>query len=190
MGLRSTRVFGHCYEPDKCHSHNYMFDTTAINKLVERPDDVNILMRASQELGYEYFRCRIQDGEIIGMKSDSSFHKEFSSDSVKSVKMREIIKTLSIRKVPCIAAFVQRGIILNGTSYLADSNGKRLEVFERVFNGNPENIEDAIIVESGIHHNCIIVSNDKAMCDNTRAIFPGKAIWYKRFIDNIKEKTR
>lgn len=188
MELRSIKVFGDCYEPDKYHLHNYMFDTTAINKLVERPDDIELLMKASEELGYEYFRCRIQDGEIIGMKSDGSFHKDFSRDSEKSIKMRETIKTLSIRKIPCLAAFVQRGITLNGTSYLADSSGKRLEVFERVFSANSENIEDAIIVESGIHHNCIIVSNDKAMCDNTRAIFPGKAIWYKRFIGSIKEK--
>ncbi len=188
MELRSIKVFGDCYEPDKCHLHNYMFDTTAISKLVEQPHDVKLLMRASKELGYEFFRCRIQDGEIIGMKSDGTFHKDFSSDNEKSIKMREIIKTLSIRKIPCLAAFVQRGIMLNGTNYLANSSGKRLEVFERVFSGNSENIEDAIIVESGIHHNCIIVSNDKAMCDNTRVIFPGKAIWYKRFIDNVKEK--
>lgn len=186
MELKSTKVFGVCYEPDKSHPYNFMFDTTTINKLAENPEDVKILSEASTKLGYEYFRCRIQDGEVIGMKSDGTFHKDFSSDNEKSQKMQNIILTLPIRKIPCLAAFVQRGILLDGTSYLADSHGKRLDVFERVFNSKPDNIEDAIIVESGIHHNCIIVSNDKAMCDNTRAIFPGKAIWYRRFIDETR----
>ena len=96
--------------------------------------------------------------------------------------------TLPICKIPCLAAFVQRGIPLDGTSYLADRQGKRFDVFERVFNSKADNIEGAIIVESGIHHNCIIISIDKAMCDNTRAIFLCMAIWYKRFIDETKSK--
>ena len=65
-----------------------MFNSTAINKLVEHPEDVKILSEASNKLGYEYFRCRIQDGEVIGMKSDRTFYKEFSSDNEKSKKCR------------------------------------------------------------------------------------------------------
>lgn len=182
MELKSVGVFGDCFEPDQSHAFNFMFDTTAINKLAERPQDVEILAQASEKFGYEFFRCRIQDGEVIGMKSDGTFHKKFSGQDEKSQRMRTIIETLPIRRIPCLAAFVQRGILLDGTSYLADSSGKRFEVFEKVFNSKPDNIEDAIIVESGIHHNCIIISNDRAMCENTNSVFPGKAMWYDRFI--------
>ena len=188
MQLKAIGVFGDCYEPDPTHSYNFMFDTTAINKLAERLQDIETLVKAREQLGYEYFRCRIQDGEIVGMKSDGSFHKKFSAQREKSKRMREIIETLPIRKIPSVAALVQGGIPLDGTCYLGSDSGARNEVFKKVFNENPENIEDAIIVESGIRNHCIVISNDRAMCENTNAVFPGKAMWYKRFIRETVEK--
>lgn len=188
MDLKSVGVFGDCFEPDQSHPYNFMFDTTAINKLAEEPGDVKLLERACEELGYEYFRCRMQDGEVIGMKSDGTFHQGFSADDAKSKQMRTIIASLPIRKIPCLAAFVQRGILLDGTSYLVDSHGKFYDVFKSVFNNNQENIEDAIIVESGIRHNCVVISNDWDMCINTNAVFPGRAMWYKRFIQEVQAK--
>ena len=190
MELKSVGVFGDCFEPDKSHPFNFMFDTTAINKLAERPDDVKLLERAGTELAYEFFACRIQHGEVVGMKSDGSFYESFSADDEKSKQMRALMDTLPIRRIPCLAAFVQRGILLDGTSYLADSHGKLYDVFENVFKNDPENIEDAIIVESGIRHNCVIISNDRAMCENTNAIFPGRAMWYTRFIKETQAKLK
>ena len=188
MELKSVGVFGDCFEPDKSHPFNFVLDTTAINKLAERPEDVKLLKMAGAELAYEFFVCRIQHGEVVGMKSDGSFHKYFSASDEKSKQMRTIIDTLPARRIPCLAAFVQRGILLDGTSYLVDSHGKLYEVFENVFNNNPENIEDAIIVESAIRHNCIVISNDRAMCENTNAVFPGSAMWYTRFIKETQAK--
>ena len=188
MKLKSVAVFGNCFEPDKFHLFNFMFDTTVINKLAERPEDVKLLKRAGAELAYEFFVCRIQHGEIIGMKSDGSFHKGFSAKDEKSKQMSTIMETLPIRRIPCLAAFVQSGILLDGTKYLTDNYGKLYDVFESVFNNNPVNIDDAIIVESGIRHNCVIVSNDWAMCKNTNAVYPERAIWYERFIKETKKK--
>ena len=188
MELKSVGVFGDCFEPDKSHPFNFMFDTTAINKLAERSEDVELLRRAGLELAYEFFMCRIQRGEVIGMKSDGTFHESFSVNNEKSKRMLNIIDTLPIRRIPCLAAFVQRGILLDGTSYLVDSHGKLYDVFQSVFNNDPKNIDDAIIVESGIRHNCVIVSNDRAMCQNTNLCFPGQAIWYERFIKETQAK--
>lgn len=188
MQRKSVKVFGKCYEPGQTHSYNYMFDTTALNKLAERPQDVQILMQASKLLGYEYFLCRIQEDEIVGQKSDGTFHKKFSEKSPKSLQMRKVIETLSIQKIPCLAKFVQRGIATSDISYLKNSNGKLYDIFESVFSGKIDNLEDAIIVESGMRHNCIVISTDRAMCDKTRSLFPNKAMWYDRFINETKEK--
>ena len=188
MEKKSKKIFGECYEPDVTHNYNFMLDTTAINKLAENPQDVQILKKASENLGYEYFRCRIQDDEVIGLKSDGSLHKHFSNENDKSKKMRNIVETLDIRKISCLAKFVERGIASKGIDYLKNSNGKLFDVFTKVFNENIDNLEDAIIVESGIRYNCLIISNDKAMCENTNCVFEGRAMWYKKFIEGINLK--
>lgn len=188
MEPKSVGVFGYCFEPNKSHPFNFVLDTTAINKLAERPEDVELLKKAEAELAYEFFVCRIQHGEVVGMKSDRSFRKNFSASDEKSKQVRDIINALPARRIPCLAAFVQCGILLDGTSYLVDSHGKLYEVFKKVFNNDPENTEDAIIVESAIRHNCIVISNDRAMCKNTNAVFPGSAMWYTRFIDETQAK--
>ena len=188
MELKPVGILGDCFEPDQTYAYNFMLDTSAINKLAEKPQDVDTLAQASTKLGYLFFRCRIQDGEVVGMKSDGSFHKNFSGPSKKAQIMQSIIETLPIRKIPCVGALVQGGIPLDGTCYFLEDNGKYHDLFKQVFNENPDNVEDAMIVESGIHHNCTIISNDRAMCENTNAIFPNKAMWYDRFIKETKEK--
>ena len=190
MELKSVGVFGDYCEPDSSHLFNFMFDTTAINKLAERPEDMKLLKRAGAELEYKFFMCRIQRGEVLGMKSDGTFYESFSANDEKSKQMCAIIDTLPIRRIPCLASFVQGGIPLDGSSYFIDSHGKLYDVFKSVFNNDPKNTDDAIIVESGIRHNCVIVSNDRAMCKNTNASFPNRAIWYERFIKETRMKLK
>ena len=186
MHKKAKKIFGECYEPELTHKYNYMFDTTTINKLVERPQDIEILFEAGKRLGYEYFRCRIQDDEICGLKSDGTCHKRYTGQELKIRKMHEVIDRLSIQKVPCLAKFVERGIALSDINYLKDSSGKFYDVFSKVFDEKVDNLEDAIIVEAGMRYNCVVVSNDRRMCENTRKVFPDKAIWYHKFIEETK----
>lgn len=58
MELKSVGVFGDCFEPDKSHPFNFVLDTTALNKLAEKPGDVELLKKAGSELAYEFFVCR------------------------------------------------------------------------------------------------------------------------------------
>ena len=190
MRKRAIKVFGECYEPDVTFSYNFVFDTTTINKIAERPQDIEVLEAASEKLGYEYFRCRIQDEEIEGIKSDGTIHSTFSKLSPKSLQMKGVVERLSIRKIPCLAKFVERGIASTDINYLKNSDGKLFEVFQKVFNENIDNLEDAIIVEAGIRYNCTIISNDRAMCENTIKEFPGKAVLYQKFIKDSKEKIK
>lgn len=48
---------------------------------------------------------------------------------------------------------MERGISQSDIGYLKNSYGKFYDVFRKVFDENIDNLEDAIIVESGIHYN-------------------------------------
>lgn len=175
-----------CFEPDPTYSLNFMLDTSAINKLAERSEDLRLVALAKEQLGYVYFRNLIQDREIIGMKSDGSFHSMGPNMESKFYLMREIIKTLPIIRIPHMATGMRGAWIGDGTCHLLEDEGKLNEVFKKVFNNNPDNHEDAVIIESAIRYNCVTISNDRAMCEHTNAVFPGRALWYKKFIEGIK----
>lgn len=179
-----------CFEPDSTYSLNFMLDTSAINKLAERPEDLKVVALAKEQLGYIYFRNLIQDREIIGMKSDGTFYNMGIKMQNKSHLMREIIETLPIVRIPYMATLMPGAWILDGTCHLLEDEGKLNEVFNKVFNNNHDNYEDAVIIESAIRYNCVTISNDRAMCENTNAVFPGKALWYKKFIEEIKIKLK
>lgn len=179
-----------CFEPDPTYSLNYMLDTSAINKLAERPEDLKLVALAKEKLGYIYFRNLIQDREIIGMKSDGSFYNMRSELQSKSHLMREIIETLPIIRIPYMATLMCGAWILDGTCHLLADEGKINEVFKKVFSNNHDNYEDAVIIESAIRYNCVTISNDRKMCENTNAVFSGKALWYKKFIEEIEMKLK
>lgn len=173
-----------CFEPDPTYTLNFMLDTSAINKLAERPGDLKLVTLAKKQLGYIYFRNLIQDREIIGMKSDGSFYDMGLKMQSKSHLMREIIETLPIIRIPYMATLMRGAWIGDGTCHLLEDEGKLNEVFKKVH----DNYEDAIIIESAMRYNCVTISNDRAMCENTNAVFPGKAMWYKKFIEEIMIK--
>jgi len=177
-----------CFEPDPTYSLNFMLDTSAINKLAERPEDLRLVKLAKEQLGYTYFRNLIQDREIIGMKSDGSFHNMSSQARNKSRLMREIIETLPIIRIPYMASLMRNTWILDRTCHILEDEGDLNKVFKKVFNNNHDNYEDAVIIESAIRYNCVTISNDRAMCENTNAVFPRKVLWYKKFIDELKAK--
>ena len=177
-----------CFEPDPTYALNFMLDTSAINKLAEKPEDLKLVTLAKKQLGYVYFRNHIQDREIVGMKSDGSFYEMKPNMPKKSRLMNEIIETLPIIRIPHMATLMHNAFILDGTCHELEDEGKINEVFCKVFNGNQDNYEDAVIIESAVRYNCITVSNDRDMCVNTNAVFPGKALWYKKFIEEIKVK--
>ena len=190
MELESIGLLGDCFKPDATHPHNYMLDTSAINKLAEHPEDLKLLKLAKERLGFVYFRNLIQDREVIGMKSDGSFHASASKMTKKSETMIGIINDLPIIRVPYMATLMQNAWILDGTCHILEDNGCFNDVFERVFDNNYDNCEDAVIVESAMRFNCIVISNDRAMCENTNTIFPRRAMWYKRFIENTKQQLQ
>lgn len=175
-----------CFEPDPTYSLNFMLDTSAINKLAERPEDLKLVTLAKEQLRYLYFRNPIQDREVIGMKSDGTFYEFGPKMQIKSRLMREIIETLPIIRIPYMATLMCNAWILDGTCHILEDNGKLNEVFKKVFNNDNDNYEDAVIIESAIRYNCVTISNDRAMCENTNAVFPGRALWYKKFIEGIK----
>ena len=178
-----------CYEPDSTYPLNFMLDTSAINKLAERPEDLKLAVLAKEQLGYMYFRNLIQDREISGIKSDGSFYDLKPKARGKSRLMREIIETLPIIRIPYMATLMRNAWILDGTCHLLEEDEEKLnEVFESVLNNNHDNLEDAVIIESAIRYNCITISNDREMCENTNAVFPGRALWYKKFVEEIKVK--
>lgn len=179
-----------CFEPDPTYTLNFMLDTSAINKLAERPEDLMLVTLAKEQLGYIYFRNLIQDREIIGMKSDGSLYDIGPEMQSKSHFMREIIETLPIIRIPYMAALMCNAWIGDGTCHLLEDEGKLNQVFRKVFNNDPDNYEDAVIIESAMHYNCVTISNDRAMCENTNAVFPGKAMWYKKFIEEIRGRLK
>lgn len=179
-----------CFEPDLTYPLNFMLDTSAINKLVESADDYKLVAMAKDKLGYMYFRTLIEDREIIGMKADGTFHKNYAKLQSKALKMQQIIRDLPIVRVPHMANLMRNSWILDGTCHVLEVDGKIKEVFDKVFNKNPDNYEDAVIIESAIRFNCVTVSNDKAMCENTNKVFPGRAMWYKKFIEGIIKSTQ
>lgn len=179
-----------CFEPDPNHAFNFMLDTSAINKLAEREKDFRILLAAKEKLDYIYFRNLIQDREINGIKSDGTFYNFSPEMQVKSGKMRNIVEELPIIRIPYMATLMANAWILDGTCHILEDSGKLNEVFYKVFNNNSDNYEDAVIIESAIHFNCTTISNDRAMCNNTNAVFPKRAMWYKKFIEETSEKLK
>jgi len=179
-----------CFEPDPDYAYNFMLDTSAINKIAEEPEDFRIITQAKEKLGYVYFRNLIQDREIVGMKSDGTFYENPSTWNKKSQKMGRIIDELPIIRIPYMATLMHNAWILDGTCHILEDEGRLNDVFNKVFNNNHDNYEDAVIIESAIRFNCITISNDRAMCENTNAVFPARAMWYKKFIEKIKEELQ
>jgi len=188
MKLESIGLSGNCFKPDAAHPFNYMLDTSAINKLAERPEDLELLVLAKEHLGYVYFRNLIQDREIIGMKSDGSISENASKMGEKSKIMKQIIEDLPIIRVPYMATLMRGAWILDGTCHLLEGEGVFNEVFTKVFNRNPKHKEDAVIVESAMRFNCKLITHDGRMCKRTNSVFPSRAIKYEDFIDNIKHQ--
>lgn len=179
-----------CFEPDPTYPLNFMLDTSAINKLAERPEDLRLFTLAKEQLGYMYFLTLIQNREVIGMNSDGSFKASVYDPEMqsKSPLMLEIIEALPIIRIPNMATFISGAWLLDGTCDLLEDEGKLNEVFNRVFNNNPKHLEDAVIVESAMHYNCTLVSNEKRMCNRTNAFFSGRALRYGDFVEEIKAK--
>ena len=162
-----------------------MLDTSAINRLAERPEDLMLVTLAKERLGYMYFLNHMQDREIAGIKSDGSFYDMGPKMQSKFRLMRDIIETLPIITIPHMATLMHNAWILDGSCHVLEE-GDAGKAFDKVLNNKIDNLEDAVIIESAIRFHCITVSNDRDMCKNTNAVFPGKAIWYKKFIEQIK----
>jgi len=190
MKLEPIGLLGDCFKPDQSHPYNFMLDTSAINKLAERPKDLNLLALAKEHLQYIYFRNLIQDREINGIKSDGSCCEITSEMAEKSKAMRRIIDDLPIIRIPHMATLMRNAWILDGTCHILEDEGTYKEVFTKVFNSNPKHREDAVIIESAMRFNCILVTHDARMCKKTNSVFPARAIKYEEFVDNIRTQLQ
>ena len=61
-----------CFEPDPTYALNFMLDTSAINKLAEKPEDLKLVTLAKKQLGYVYFWILIQNRETSDRITNSS----------------------------------------------------------------------------------------------------------------------
>ena len=170
--------------------NRYMFDTSALNKIVESAED-EALIYASKSAGYEYFftEIQVQESEKCVEKHTDGIPEELVERTRVELAFRllRIIIKLQSRYVGQIATLRPNRWLLNGTfEILPDYDEKSAEVFREVLHGNDrQHYNDAMIAMTAIRHGCTVIARDTEFFKKISRVFPGRYIYYDDFIDQL-----
>lgn len=189
--------------PDSNNPHNYMLDTSAINKIAGAISDLEVLTR-SKEFGYRYYLASMQEYELNGAGAKTYNENGISSSWYNPPKglddkiplFWEILDHLSMQRVSSVASFMLNHTILDGTYRELEDQDKKGELIQSILHlidkkpalkrKKPFSYHyDAMIAEAAMYHNCFLVTNDDEMFDEVNKLFPGRAIKYHDFVDGL-----
>ena len=156
--------------------NRFMFDTSALNQIINKPDD-EMLIYQTKLNGFEYYFTEIQGFEAGN--NISKLRDETNSD---------LVKRSDAEYVGQIATLRHNKWRLDGTFTLVSKSEQGAALlFSDILNNNDyQYYNDAMIAMCGIVYGCTIVTNDKRLYKKINKHFPDRAINYASFISFIK----
>lgn len=170
--------------------NRYMFDTSALNKIIESTED-EILICESKKHGYEYVftEIQVQESENCVQKRKSGIPEDLVERSrvQKAFHLLRIIIKFQTTYVGQIATLRKNRWLLDGTfELLPDDEEKAFDVFKEVLHNNDrQHYNDAMIAMTAIRHGCMLVARDGEFFKKFRRVFPDRYIYYGDFIDQL-----
>ena len=170
--------------------NRYMFDTSALNKIIESQEDESLIY-SSKKAGYEYFftEIQVQESENCVQKRKIGIPEELVERSrvQKAFHLLRTIIMLQTTYVGQIATLRKNRWLLDGTfEILPDDETKAADVFREVLHDNDcQHYNDAMIAMTAIRHGCMLVARDEEFFKKFRRVFPDRYIYYGDFIDQL-----
>ena len=170
--------------------NRYMFDTSALNKIIESPKD-EMLIYTSKKAGYEYFftEIQVQESENCVQKRKSGIPEHLVERNRVQLAFRLLrtIIRLQTTYVGQIATLRKNRWLLDGTfEILPDDEAKAIDVFNEVLHDNDhQHYNDAMISMTAIRHGCAVVSRDRDFFKKFSRVFPDRFIYYGDFINQL-----
>ncbi|MEA4813361.1 MAG: PIN domain-containing protein [Oscillospiraceae bacterium] len=170
----------------------YMFDTNAINKICQNPND-EITIYKSKINGYEYYFTEIQCQESCA----NIIKKSEGLDSCLVERQRAEYALNLLRVIPKLqTCYVGQIATLrlnrwgsDGTfDILQDNESEAAAMFSDILNDNDRQYyNDSMIALTAIVNGCTLVTNDKRLFNKVNNHFIERAIKYENFIEIISE---
>lgn len=183
-----TTTLGDIVRLDLNNLNNYMFDTTAYNKVAEyKATDLPIL-KNSLKLGYRYYTTYLQYRELAGMrvnKTNDGYDDRSEKVGYKQNDFKEIQEELSIERLAHQASFYYRAWSLDGSCFLPIENSDEIKLFQSILNNNTNHFEDANIAASAMTWRCMLVTADGRQFKETKKLFPNNVILYSDLINKL-----
>ena len=183
--------------PSASNLHNYMLDTCAVNAIVKNISDLDLL-KLTTAIGYKYYATDVQFWELHGFGAKTFYHDYFAAEQYKSTKrlqwlnqkrplFAQVFESLSVQRVSYI---VTSGATSNWTlgdnvRFFDDSKMSSIlfsNLYKMTTNSKAYQ-HDAIIAESAMENNCILVTTDGELITEVEKLFPGRAISYNDFLE-------
>ncbi len=171
--------------------NRFMFDTSALNQIINKPDD-EMLIYQTKLNGFEYYFTEIQGFEagnnISKLRDETNSDLVKRSDAELAVELLKLINKLQTKYVGQIATLRHNKWRLDGTFTLVSKSEQGAALlFSDILNNNDyQYYNDAMIAMCGIVYGCTIVTNDKRLYKKINKHFPDRAINYASFISFIK----
>jgi hypothetical protein len=190
--------------PDPNNPHNYMLDTSAINKLADNFADLELFIR-SKSFGFKYYKTANQDYELGGIGANMydkdcipTYYKKSETLERKRPLFNEIQEMLEIKRVSSVSSFMRNHWILDGTYRICDDHSSEGRLMQKILDFKKYSKKrekrpfsqhyDAMIAEAAMKNACYLVTNDSDLRNIVNENFPSRAIEYDeiiRIIDNI-----
>lgn len=195
----SNYVSDNFEDPNSENKLNFLFDTTAFNRLAEHIEWIFILEQSLAK-GARYYKTANQDYELMGIGA-----KTYDKDGIPHPIASEIFETkiplfddikerLQIKRVSSMASFMRGHWILDGTYRLYDDKSAIGKMTDEIFDANKKLREkhpfaqhyDAMTAEAAIFNHCTLVTDDKKLKNIVNKHFPQRAIQTKELVELIQ----
>ena len=166
--------------------NNYMLDTVAYNRLLENSEWLDLAV-TSLEYGYSYYKTSTQDFELHGLGAkvyDENCNPiHYKKDTVLP-NFQIVDEKLKVEYVSCGASLMKYHTLLDESAYPIDADTLEGKMFQKILTLDSKTRKkrpfaqhhDALIAESAMHNNCILITNDGALKDTVNDYFPNRAI--------------
>lgn len=165
---------------------NFVWDTCALNELVKDTEAIK-WCKIAIEAGHRYYITTVQERELAGVPDRKLTYGDASTWGNPQTKIFSILDTLSFCRISCITTLYPEFWLLDGSMRILEGSGKRLEMYNAIYNNNNHHKRDAIIAEATVYHGCKLISKDGRFMRKVNSFFPNTAITYDEYKVILKE---
>ena len=178
-------------------SLKFMLDTAAYNKFFNNPKYLD-LAAISLEYGFSYYKTEPQTWELKGFGAkvyDKECKPVYYNRNATLPDFDLIDSKLNVKYVSCAVNLMQYHTLLDGSAHFISEQSKSGKMFEEILKFDPKTRRkrpfaqhyDALIAESTIYNDCILVTNDANLINLVNKHFNNRAITIEILIDIIND---